>query len=150
VLVVARDAYEEILEHARTAVPREACGLLGGYCAGQRTYVQTAHRAPNAAETPRLRYRIDPAVQYDLMDGIESAGSQMVGIYHSHPAGPPSPSEEDRASATWADYPYVIVSLAGSWPTLDAWRYTGDTFSEETVSVSDSITDEHQRPARSQ
>lgn len=148
-LVLARDAYEEILEHARTAVPREACGLLGGYTAGTRTYVLTAHRAPNAAETPRLRYRIDPRVQYDLMDGIESAGSEMVGIYHSHPAGPPSPSAEDLATATWEDYPYVIVSLAGGWPTLDAWRYTGGAFNNEAVSVSDSITDDRQRPARS-
>lgn len=146
--MLAREAYEEILEHARSAVPQEACGLLGGYREEDKTYAETTHRAPNAAETPNLRYRIEPEIQYELMDGIESAGREMVGIYHSHPAGPPGPSQQDLETAAWTDYPYVIVSLAGGWPTLDAWRYTGQTFHTETVAVTDSVTSDRQRPSR--
>lgn len=122
-----------MLSHAAETVPTEACGLLAGTRDRDRTVVETSHRARNAASAPRISYRIDPRAQLALMDGIEAAGRSVVGIYHSHPVGPPQLSERDRLQAAWQDYHYVLVSLAGPIPTLDAWRYTGEGFSTETV-----------------
>jgi proteasome lid subunit RPN8/RPN11 len=74
------------------------------------------------------------------MHAIEATGRDVVGFYHSHPAGPPTPSSRDRDEAAWSDHHYVIVSLSGSWPTFDAWRYTDPGFSPETVAVLDATT----------
>jgi proteasome lid subunit RPN8/RPN11 len=135
VLEVYRDAYEAILSHAQETVPREACGLLAGRREGEHPVVETSHRARNVASAPRVGYRIDTRAQLALMDGIEAAGRTVVGIYHSHPAGPATLSERDRREASWLGYHYVLVSLARSHPTLLAWRYTGEEFTVEPIRI---------------
>lgn len=134
-LVCARAAYEAVLDHARREVPREACGLLAGRRTGDRATVETAHPAHNAADTPTVAYRIDPRAQLALLDGIEAAGRAVAALYHSHPAGPPAPSQRDVETATWTGYHHVVVSLAGGWPTVDAWVWTGERFVRDTVVV---------------
>ncbi|MFB6125567.1 MAG: desampylase [Halanaeroarchaeum sp.] len=134
-LVLSRDVYRAVLEHAREDAPREACGMLSGRDGGDRTRVLTAYRTANVAETPRLTYRMDPDEQYATMATIEDHGQSVVGFYHSHPAGPDSPSATDVERADWPDHHYLIVSLARRPPVLDAWRWTGEQFYGETVTV---------------
>jgi proteasome lid subunit RPN8/RPN11 len=146
VLTVAVAAYEDIIVHASATLLREACGVLAGSRDGERSYVESAHPARNAAENPRVSYRIDPQAQLAMMDTIESAGREVVGFYHSHPVGPPAPSTRDLEEAAWDDHHYVVVSMAGSWPTVDAWRYTGRAFTSETVTIADA-TAAHRTPS---
>lgn len=144
-LTVQVGAYEDIIAHATASVPSEACGVLAGHRGDDRTRVETAHPARNDAANPRISYRIDPRAQMALMDAIESTGRDVVGFYHSHPAGPPGPSRRDRDQATWVDHHYVVVSLAGGWPTFDAWRYTEPDFTREPVTIVDP-TDDRRTP----
>jgi proteasome lid subunit RPN8/RPN11 len=88
----------------------------------------------NVADRPHSRYELDPAQQYEAMSAIEADDREVVGFYHSHPNGPPRPSATDRAGARWAEYTYVIVSLGGE-PFVGAWRWTGEAFEPERVSV---------------
>ncbi|MFB6112037.1 MAG: desampylase [Halobacteriaceae archaeon] len=134
-IVLSRQAYDAILDHALEDRPREACGLLAGHRDGDRIVVESAHRARNAAAAPRTRFRIDPRAQLALMDGIEAAGRRVVGIYHSHPAGPHEPSSRDRRQANWPGYHYLLASLRGRWPTVNAWRWTGERFVPAPVRV---------------
>lgn len=145
-LTVAVAAYEDIIEHASTTLPREACGVLAGSRDEERSHVESAHPTRNAADNPRVSYRIDPRAQLAMMDAIETAGREVVGFYHSHPVGPPAPSTRDLEEAAWEDHHYLIVSMAGSWPTVDAWRYTGRDFTSETVTIVDATAD-HRTPS---
>ena len=133
-LVLAAEVYDGIIDHAREATPAEACGLL----AGRRDEVSTAtarYPATNVAPDPQITYEIDPEEQFRLMEEIDAAGLELVGFYHSHPTGPHGPSTTDHARATWDGYHYLIVSLGGPRPALDAWRWTGDAFERENVTV---------------
>jgi len=77
---------------------------------------------------------IAPAEAIELIEGVEAEGD-LVGFYHSHPAGPPEPSETDAARAAWPGASYVIVALGGE-PCVGAWRWTdGDGFEAETVGM---------------
>lgn len=134
-LVLATDVYEAILAHAREAKPTEACGLLAGR-GNEAAIATTSYRATNVADEPTVTYAIDPEEQYRLMGEIDAAGLEVVGFYHSHPEGPHGPSTTDHARATWDGYHYLIASLGGKWPVLDAWRWTGETFERDTVAVS--------------
>jgi proteasome lid subunit RPN8/RPN11 len=125
VLVLARDVYDAIVDHAREGAPAEVCGVLGGE-GGEHARADTVLRAENVAATPRTEYAIDPAEQFDLMEHIEDRGESVVGFYHSHPAGPPRPSETDAERATWPDYSYVIAVLDGRHPYVGAWRWRED------------------------
>ncbi|MFA9425698.1 desampylase [Natronorubrum sp. A-ect3] len=131
-LVVPTAIRETILERARDGRPEEICGVFGGeYDPDGRSRVRSQYPADNVAETPRTRYRIDPEAQLELFDRLEERGEEIVGFYHSHPRGPPRPSETDVAQATWPDRSYLIVSLepreVGSW----RWRADDKRFERE-------------------
>jgi proteasome lid subunit RPN8/RPN11 len=139
VLVLSRDAYDAVLDHAERDVPREACGVLAGTRNGD-VLARAAYPMANVADTPRIRYALDPEALLETVDAIEAAGRDVVGFYHSHPAGPARPSETDHREAAWPDHHYVVVSLAGRPPTLDAWLWTGDRFAADAVGVRDAGT----------
>ncbi|WP_137289389.1 desampylase [Natronorubrum halophilum] len=128
-LVVPAEIRDRILERARDGRPEEICGIFGGEydpSPDGRSRVRSYYPAPNIAETPRTRYRIDPEAQLEIFEALEGdAGEEIVGFYHSHPRGPPRPSATDAARATWPDRSYLIVSLepleVGSW----RWRKEG-------------------------
>ena len=131
----ARDA---ILEHAR-ASHDEVCGVLAGRRRAEADEsgdaadrVTAVRRVPNAASDPRMRYELDPAAALSAIEAVESEGEDVVGFYHSHPSGPPRPSETDRAAATWAGYVYAIAVPP---ETVRAWRWTGDDFEPLVVQV---------------
>lgn len=139
-LVLPERLEAAVVAHARDGAPREVVGVLGGARddAGpddrERTVrVERAHRAENAAERPETRYEIAPAEELALLERVEAAGDEVVGFYHSHPAGPPAPSPTDERLAAWPDRSYVIVSLAGAEPELASWRWTGESFDAEPV-----------------
>ena len=146
-LTLTAAARDEILAHARES-DDEVCGVL----AGRRTEtgedidadggtadadpptdrVTAVRRVPNAASNPRTRYELDPAAALAAVEAVESEGRDVVGFYHSHPVGPPRPSETDRAAATWTGYVYAIAVPP---ETVRAWRWTGDDFEPLDVRV---------------
>jgi proteasome lid subunit RPN8/RPN11 len=132
-LTLDRAVYDDLIAHAGDGNPEEVCGVLGGSRGDAESHAATARRAENAAESPRTRYALDPAEQLALMDDIDDDGRDVVGFYHSHPAGPPRPSETDAAQAAWPGYSYVIVDLSGASPYVGSWRWTGAEFEQEPV-----------------
>lgn len=99
---------ERLLAHAREDLPNECCGLLGG---GEDREPRTVYRASNAEASP-LRYSLDAKDQFRIMQEMEQAGEELVGIYHSHTKSPPYPSQTDINLATYPGVAYLIVSLA--------------------------------------
>jgi proteasome lid subunit RPN8/RPN11 len=132
-----RETYDAIVDHASEGAPEEVCGVLGGDYGEERTRVESAHRAENAAETPKTEYEIDPEEQLALIETIEDDGGEVAGFYHSHPAGPTQPSATDAARATWPGVSYCIVVLDGRHPYVGSWRWNDDseTFEQEVVRV---------------
>jgi proteasome lid subunit RPN8/RPN11 len=97
--------------HARQEAPRECCGLLVG--AGSR--VELAVPMANVAKTPRTAFRIDPAEHIAVRRVLRQVvpASAIVGVYHSHPKGPATPSPRDIAESHYPDWLFVIVGSAG-------------------------------------
>ncbi len=104
---IAQSLIDEIVAHAREDLPNECCGMVGGADGEART----VYRAANAEASP-FRYSIDAKEQFRLMQEIEGAGEDLVGIYHSHTKSPAYPSQTDVNLAGWPDAVYLIASLA--------------------------------------
>lgn len=104
---IGQSLIEEIVAHAREDLPNECCGMVGGVDGEART----VYRAANAEASP-FRYSIDAREQFRLMQEIEGAGEELVGIYHSHTKSPAYPSQTDVNLAGWPDAVYLIASLA--------------------------------------
>jgi proteasome lid subunit RPN8/RPN11 len=137
VLALSRSAYDAILDHARADAPREACGALVGRENGEAVVADTVRRVANVADAPRVTYELDAEATLAVFDEAEATGREVVGFYHSHPAGPARMSETDREQASWPGYVYVLASLAARLPILDAWTWTGESFEREDVAVRD-------------
>jgi proteasome lid subunit RPN8/RPN11 len=138
VLELTRDVYDDIVYAGYDGAPEEVCGVLAGDYGDERSLATAAYAAENAAETPEIRYYIDPEEQLEVTEEIESAGLDVVGFYHTHPAGPPQPSETDADRATWPGYSYAICAFDG-YPYLGSWRWRDGEgeFEQEVVRVTD-------------
>jgi proteasome lid subunit RPN8/RPN11 len=99
-----------MLDHARRERPRECCGLL----VGARGRVTVAVPMRNLAGG-RTRYRVDPYGHIALLRVLRviEPAATIVGVYHSHPRGPATPSETDVVEALYPDWIYVIIGLQG-------------------------------------
>lgn len=135
-LTVPRSLADEMLAHARTELPNEACGLLSGSLADGR--VTTFHPARNAEASP-LRYNVHPDDLVRITFAIEDAGQDLVAIFHSHTLSPAVPSATDRREAMYPDPFYLLASLsdADALPerALRAWRIHGGQSFEVPLTI---------------
>jgi len=127
-VVIPAGMRDEIVAHARAGLPNEACGIL----AGRDGRVERFFPAQPDEPSPYY-YRIDARDQIRIMNEIEDAGLDLVGIYHSHVASPAFPSRTDAEQAFWPDAVYVIVSLAGGGTEIKGFRIEEFDISEEEL-----------------
>ncbi len=125
---IGQSLIDEIVAHAHEDMPNECCGMVGG----TRGEATTVYRAENAEASP-LRYSIDAREQFRLMQTIEAAGEELVGIYHSHTKSPAYPSQTDVNLAGWPEAVYLIASLADPDAPVVKGFWIRDGQIEETV-----------------
>jgi proteasome lid subunit RPN8/RPN11 len=126
---IPRHIIEEILRHSMEEMPREACGLIIGHIEGSRVIVKGIHRAGNISGS-QLLYEVDPQDIYRAIKEAESSGLELIGVYHSHPVGAPTPSKIDEERAI-PGFIYLIVSGSGDFK---AFKLAGSRFEELEIS----------------
>jgi len=133
VLELHEAAWREIVAHARTSAPEEACGILVGRRTETGFAVLRAEPCRNVHPGDRTRrFLIDPERQLAVQREARQQGLAIVGFYHSHPGGRAELSEHDRAQAhPWT--PMLIVALRGGRVEARAWRCGPAGGFEETL-----------------
>jgi desampylase len=111
----------QIEAEARAAFPAECCGLIEGERAGGTIRVLALHPTANLAADPAAGFEIDPSAHIRLRCVLRSTGRSVVGCYHSHPNGRPTPSARDRASGCEEGFVWLIAA-AGDEVTLAAFE----------------------------
>ncbi len=134
---IAPEQLKRMLEHVARVNPMEACGLLGG----SHSRVEEVVPIKNAAESP-VRFRMDPGEQIQALFGFEERGLELVAIYHSHPAGPPGPSETDLKEAAYPEAVQLIWFQTEEDWICRAYRY-GDGAAVEVALTVGSSNEEH-------
>ena len=129
-LVFSRALYEEMMAHVLADTTQERCGLLSG----QAGRVDRVWPTPNVLRSP-VAYQMDGP---EFIEAMAACGFEPLGIFHSHPAGPPVPSPTDIAEAADPDSIYVVISLQNtphSAPSVRAFRIMNSQVSEVVVVV---------------
>ena len=127
---ISPEQLQQMLEHVADVEPLEACGLLGG----SHSRVEEVVPIRNAAESS-VRFLMDPSEQINALFGFEEREMDLVAIYHSHPAGPPSPSNIDINEAAYPDAVQLIWFLEeGGW-VCRAYRYVDRGAVELPISI---------------
>ena len=106
---LTRPALDQILAEAASAAPEECCGILLGHDG----VIGEALPAMNVAIDRRRHFEIDPQALVDAHRAARGDGPDVIGYYHSHPAGPAEPSAVDRAMASADGKVWAIVGEGG-------------------------------------
>lgn len=131
-LIITRGHYEAILEYSRQQAPLEACGLIGGFAETGSKVVQKVCFLNNLDQSSE-HFSMDPKEQFAAVKEMRRSGWVLLGNFHSHPASPARPSEEDKRLAFDGEASYLILSLAdGENPVLKSFRIqNGNAWEEE-------------------
>jgi proteasome lid subunit RPN8/RPN11 len=74
--------------------------------------------AANVAKNPARHFELDPAVLIAAHRNARAGGPEIIGHYHSHPAGGAVPSARDTAMAVPDGSVWLIISATD----VRAWR----------------------------
>ena len=129
-MVIPEAMRDEIVAHARAGLPNEACGILAGRNGRAERFFPAEPDEPSP-----YYYRIDARDQIRILNEIDDAGLDLIGIYHSHVASPAYPSRTDAEQAFWPDALYLIVSLAGGGVELRGFRIDEFEIDEEPLVI---------------
>ena len=122
-LTMKREHWQEMLQHVEIHIPLEACGLL----AGTNNRVEKVIRVRNQMQSP-VRFVMDALEQLEAFDWIESSGLDLLGIFHSHPAGPETASARDIAEAAYEVVHIIWSRAANRWQARGFWIENGESF----------------------
>ena len=127
-----REHWNIMRAHVQAHVPLEACGLL----AGKNNRVEKVLLIENQAKS-RVKFRMDPKEQLEAFNWIDANGLDLIGTFHSHPAGPETVSATDIAEAAY-DVIQIIWSRAkGNWIARGFW-IKNELVSEVALEIMDS------------
>jgi proteasome lid subunit RPN8/RPN11 len=133
VLTIPQDLYNQIVAHARTDHPDEACGVLAGPAGSDRP--ERFIPMTNAARSPTF-YEFDSTEQFRVWQEMDERDEEPVVIYHSHTATEAYPSRTDITLASEPGAHYVLVSTRE--PTVAefrSYRILDGQVTEEPVTV---------------
>ena len=136
-ITIKRSDLDRMIEHSLKESPNEACGLIAGNdCDDGTREIRKVYILTNTDHTSE-HFTIDPREQLAAVKDMRSEGLKPLGNWHSHPASPSRPSEEDKRLANDSSASYLILSLMEEGrPVLNAFHIeTAD--GEKTVRVED-------------
>jgi len=124
--------FEVIAVHAKKGLPNEACGLIAGKIENNIKTVEKVYLLSNTDNSPE-HFSIDPKEQLAAVKDMRALGLSPLGNFHSHPATPARPSEEDIRLSYDPKASYLILSLAEETPVLKAFEVTGGEVMAQTL-----------------
>jgi proteasome lid subunit RPN8/RPN11 len=119
-LILGQDHWQQMLEHIHQHAPLEACGLL----AGKAHRVERVLPIRNQAQSP-VRFVMDPYEQLQAFAWIDSSGLDLLGIFHSHPAGPATASQTDIEEAAYEVVHLIWSKDQNGWKARGFWIQNG-------------------------
>ncbi len=132
---IKRSAYEALLAQARAELPDESCGYLFG--SADDPDLATEHFPMTNADHSAEHFSFVPAEQFAALRASRAAGLKIIANWHSHPASPSRPSQEDIRLANDPNILYCILSLQAEEPVFNAFRIAGGSVEKFTVEVVD-------------
>ena len=127
-MFISKEIIDELISQARQNAPNETCGYLLGIPSGSAGETSDL---TEAGETPALpgedvvtenywmenidhspeHFSFAPKDQFAALKYARSKGLKILANWHSHPASPSRPSQEDLRLANDPTIRYAILSL---------------------------------------
>ena len=127
---IKRDVLENIIKHAQEGAPIEMCG----YLAARNGVISKQYKMTNV-DNSEEHFAFDPKEQFAAVKDARASELELSAVYHSHPATPARPSQEDIRLAYDPSISYVIISLAGKQPDVRSFKIKDAQFTREDIEI---------------
>ncbi len=110
---IPQNIIDELIAQAQKEAPNESCGyLLGTTADGQHEESTVSENYPmeNIDHSPE-HFSFAPREQFAALRYAREHGLKILANWHSHPASPSRPSQEDIRLANDPNIRYAILSL---------------------------------------
>ena len=130
---LAQSDFDTMVDWAKEHLPEESCGLLGGTKDGDVRTVKKVYYLTNIDHTNE-HFSMDPKEQLKAIKDMRVNGLTPLGNWHSHPATPARPSQEDIRLAYDSTASYLILSLMDAeHPVLHAFTIVDGTPTKDEI-----------------
>ena len=107
---IPRNIIEDLISQAWQDAPNETCGYLLGVSSEDGDIVTENYEMENIDHSPE-HFSFNPKDQFAALKHARSKGLKILANWHSHPASPSRPSQEDIRLANDPSIRYTILSL---------------------------------------
>lgn len=109
------DLKQIMVSHAKERPKEEVCGLVVSF--GKNKY--RIVRARNLSDRPNNSFDLDPDAHLEV-----GKDEKVIGFYHSHPSGDPTPSPADMVACEESGVTMHIVTVGGGYSCTDPTGYS--------------------------
>ena len=109
-MIIPKEIIDELISQARQDAPNETCGYLLGTSGPDGDIVTEHYWMENTDHSPE-HFSFAPKDQFAALRYARSKGLKILANWHSHPASPSRPSQEDLRLANDPTSRYAILSL---------------------------------------
>ena len=107
---IPQNIIDELISQAQQDAPNETCGYLLGTSSEDGDTVTENYEMENIDHSPE-HFSFNPKDQFAALKYARSKGLKILANWHSHPASPSRPSQEDIRLANDPTIRYAILSL---------------------------------------
>ena len=118
---IPQEIIDELISQAQQDAPNEACGYLLGTSSPEGDVVTEHYWMENIDHSPE-HFSFAPKDQFTAWRYARSKGLKILANWHSHPASPSRPSQEDLRLANDPSIRYAILSLLDGEPKLNSFK----------------------------
>jgi proteasome lid subunit RPN8/RPN11 len=136
-LILTPTQHQAIITATRDTYPQECCGMIVGHRQQDGWIVDRIVPSDNLSPKPLKTFEVDMRLRLALQRQLRGSGKSVIGHYHSHPGGTPTPSATDLESAWEDEMVWVIVGGTAGKEDLAAFVYSDA--SKEFTSVAIAI-----------
>ena len=117
-MIIPKNIIDELIIQAEKDAPDESCGYLLGTADGNVTENYWMENIDHSSE----HFSFAPKDQFAALRYARSKGLKILANWHSHPASPSRPSQEDLRLANDPTIRYAILSLLEGQPKLNSFK----------------------------
>ncbi|MBR1410983.1 MAG: M67 family metallopeptidase [Prevotella sp.] len=117
-MIIPKNIIDELIIQAEKDAPDESCGYLLGTADGNVTENYWMENIDHSSE----HFSFAPKDQFAALRYARSKELKILANWHSHPASPSRPSQEDLRLANDPTIRYAILSLLEGQPKLNSFK----------------------------
>ena len=117
-MIIPQNIIDELIAQAQKDAPDESCGYLLGTADGNVTENYWMENIDHSSE----HFFFAPKDQFAALRYAREKGLKILANWHSHPASPSRPSQEDLRLANDPTIRYAILSLLDGEPKLNSFK----------------------------